>query len=144
MMRMTLRMMKMKTKSKLFRLPLSATLSSAALALALTGAAAPSVHAQVNIQNGPVNRGPIERIVTGKVVNKSDVAMPGVVVYLKNSKSNAVKTFITADDGTFRFGQLSQNEDYELWADSDGTRSKSKTISSFDSKNSFYFTLKIN
>jgi hypothetical protein len=94
-------------------------------------------------QNGPVNRGPIERVANGKVTNKSDVAISGAVVYLKDSKVLSVKTFITGPDGVFHFGQLGQNTDYELWAESNGTRSKSKTISSFDSKNSYYFSLKI-
>jgi hypothetical protein len=94
-------------------------------------------------QRDPVNRGPIERVADGKVVNKSDVPVVGAIVYLKDSKSLAVKTFITDDTGHFHFGQLGQNVDYELWAESYGSRSKSKGISSFDSKNSYNFTLKI-
>jgi hypothetical protein len=88
-------------------------------------------------------RGPIQRVIDGKVTNKSDAFIAGAVVYLKDSKSLAVKTYITDDAGLFHFGQLSQNTDYELWAESNGVRSKSKSISSFDSKNSYNFTLKI-
>ncbi len=94
-------------------------------------------------QGGPVNRGPIERVADGKVVNKADAPLGGAVVYLKDSKSLAVKTFIADDAGHFHFGQLGQNTDYELWAESNGVRSKSKAISSFDSKNAYNFTLKI-
>jgi hypothetical protein len=92
-------------------------------------------------QRGPVNRGPIQRVADGKVVNKSDVPIVGAVVYLKDSKS--VRTFITDDTGHFHFGQLGQNVDYEIWAENNGTRSKSKAISSFDSKNDYNFTLKV-
>jgi hypothetical protein len=92
-------------------------------------------------QRGPVNRGPIQRVADGKVVNKADVPIVGAVVYLKDSKS--VRTFITDDTGHFHFGQLGQNVDYEIWAENNGTRSKSKAISSFDSKNDYNFTLKV-
>ena len=88
-------------------------------------------------------RGPIERIVEGQVVNKAGANIGGAVVYLKDSRSNSVKTYIADDDGHFRFGNLSQSTDYQLWADSNGVRSKSREISSFDNENNFHFTLKI-
>ena len=88
-------------------------------------------------------RGPVERVVEGKVVDKSGDNIGGAVVYLKDSRSNAVKTYIADEDGRFRFGNLSQNTDYRLWADSNGIRSKAREISSFDNENNFHFTLKI-
>jgi Carboxypeptidase regulatory-like domain len=87
---------------------------------------------------------PQERIATGKVVNKDGDPIAGAVVYLKNSRSNAVKTYIADEDGQFRFGELSQDTDYELWGESNGVRSKSRQISSFDNENKFYFVFKIN
>jgi hypothetical protein len=86
-------------------------------------------------------RGPVQRIVEGKVVNNSDVPVKGAVVYLKEGRS--VKSFIANDQGGYRFGQLAQNTDYEIWAEQDGKKSDVKTISSFDSKNHFYIDLKI-
>jgi hypothetical protein len=119
-------------------------LSAFAIFLALPSAASFSpAAAQVNQQNGPVNRGPIERIAEGKVVDKTGAAIGGAVVYLKDSRTNAVKTYIADDSGHYRFGNLSQNTDYELWAESSGVRSKSKAISSFNSDNHFYFALKV-
>jgi len=86
---------------------------------------------------------PRERIVEGKVVNKDGGPIGGAVVYLKNSRSSGVKTYIADQDGHFRFGELSQDTDYELWAESNTVRSKSRQISSFDNENKFYFVLKV-
>jgi hypothetical protein len=88
-------------------------------------------------------RGPIQRVVEGKVVDKQDAVVNGAVVYLKDDHTLAVKSYITDDKGAYRFGQLAQNTDYELWAESNGKKSPVKNISSFDSKNQFYINLKI-
>lgn len=114
-----------------------------ALSLALLLVIAPAkASAQINVQNTRKSV-PIERIATGKVLNKSGSPIGGAVVYLKNTRTNSVKTYIADDDGQFRFGELSQDTDYEIWAESEGVRSKSRGISSFDSQNNFYFTLKV-
>ena len=114
-----------------------ATVAVAVLGVTIAGAGqvAPPVFAQ--------QRGPVQRIVQGKVQDKSDAPIKGAVVYLKDTRTLAVKSNITDDDGAYRFGQLAQNIDYEIWAESNGKKSATKTISSFDSKNQFYFNLKV-
>jgi Carboxypeptidase regulatory-like domain len=112
----------------------SLSLASIVGAIAI-GPGIAAVHAQ--------ERGPVRRTIEGKVHDSNDAPLKGAVVYLKDSRTLAVKSFISDDDGVFHFGQLSQNTDYELYAEFQGKRSKSKTISSFDNKNDFNFTLKI-
>lgn len=128
------RTMKMK-KSKAGQRRAAAALG---MALALGFTSVPltaAAHAQ--------QRGAVRRTVEGKVKGKNDAPLKGAVVYLKDSRSLAVKSFISDDDGQFHFGQLSQNTDYEIYAEFEGKRSKVKKISSFDSKNDFNFTLTI-
>jgi hypothetical protein len=102
---------------------------------AITGICLTPVQAQ--------QRGPVQRVVSGKVMDKSDAGLKGIIVYLKDTHSLAVKSSITDETGAYRFGQLSSNTDYELWAESGGKKSNTKTISSFDSKNQFFINLKI-
>jgi hypothetical protein len=88
-------------------------------------------------------RAPAQRVVQGKVVDGANAPIKGAVVYLKDSRTLAVKSYFSDDEGNYRFGQLSQNTDYEIWAESNGKKSAVKTISSFDSKNQFNINLKI-
>jgi hypothetical protein len=83
------------------------------------------------------------RVVQGLVQNSSDQPQANAVVYLQDQKSQEVRTFITEADGHYRFGQLSSDVDYQLWAEFKGHKSKTKSISSFDSKKQLNFDLKI-
>lgn len=83
------------------------------------------------------------RTVQGKVVDKAGAGLKGATVYLKDSHTLAVKSYIATDDGNYRFGQLAPNADYEVWAESGGKKSGSKNISSFDTRKEFDITLKI-
>ena len=83
------------------------------------------------------------RVVQGKVIDADDKPQPNAIVYLQNQKTQEVKTYITTADGSYRFGQLSTDMDYQVWAKYQKAKSKTKSISSFDSKKQFTFILKL-
>jgi hypothetical protein len=83
------------------------------------------------------------RVAQGIVLGSDDQPQANAVVYLQNQKTQEVRTYITEADGHYRFGQLSSDADYQLWAEYKGRKSKTRTISSFDSKKEFNFNLKI-
>jgi hypothetical protein len=89
------------------------------------------------------NLGQAVRVVQGIVRDSGDQPQANAVVYLQDQKSLGVRTYITEADGRYRFGQLSSEVDYQLWAEYKGHKSKTRSISSFDSKKEFTFDLKI-
>lgn len=83
------------------------------------------------------------RGVSGRVLNAEGLPLEKAVVYLKDTKSLAIRSYITQEDGTFRFNALSPNVDYEIYADYEGARSQVKTLGAFDERAQPQFTLKI-
>ena len=85
---------------------------------------------------------PAARTVDG-TVTAGGTPVKGAVVHLKDTRSLSQKSYITAEDGTYRFAQLSGTTDYEVWAEANGKKSSVKSISSFDTKNAFSIALKM-
>ena len=70
----------------------------------------------------------------GKVLGSSDAPLSGAIVYLQDSKTNSIRTFISTNDGSYRFGQLSPDTDYTVWAKYKDDKSATKPVSSYDSR----------
>ncbi len=102
------------------------------LAPATTLVLPPAAHAQAAV-----------RSLTGTVTDKSGNKAAGAVVHLKDTHSLSQRSYITTDDGAFRFAQLSSNTDYEVWATLDDKKTPSKSISSFDNKKEVDVALKL-
>ncbi len=83
------------------------------------------------------------RNLTGTIFDKADHTVAGAIVYLKNTRSLAVATFIAEQDGSYRFNNLSPNVDYEVRAESNGRKSPVKTLSSFDTRKQAHINLKL-
>jgi len=78
------------------------------------------------------------RTVRGVVADKSsEDPVPSAVVFLRNTRTNAVRSYIANEEGEYRFSGLDPNVDYEIHAEKDGAKSATRTISSFDSKKVF-------
>jgi hypothetical protein len=84
------------------------------------------------------------RSVSGEVTSPDDTPVNGAVVQLKNTKTLQIRSFITQDNGTYRFNGLNTDIDYELRAEFNGMSSSTKTLSSFDDRKAATINLKLN
>jgi protocatechuate 3,4-dioxygenase beta subunit len=83
------------------------------------------------------------KVLHGSVIDKGENPVPSAVIYLKNVKSQAVKTYIADESGNYRFSGLDPNVDYEIHAEHDDMTSSTRTVSSFDSRRDIEVTLKL-
>ena len=88
-------------------------------------------------------QGPQLRTVHGEVMDKSESPVVSAIVFLKNARTNAVRSYITDDQGNYRFSGLDPNVDYEIFAEKDANKSATRTVSSFDNKKDIVINLKI-
>jgi hypothetical protein len=84
-----------------------------------------------------------QRVVTGKVVDASSAPVAGATVFLRDLKTKLIRSYTSAADGKFRFTQVNMAEDHELWAEKDGKKSATKTVSSWDTRKEFDCELKL-
>src|ERR1700740_263058 len=85
-------------------------------------------------QFGHKPKGDNTRLLMGKVLDRADNPLPNAVVYLTNSRTRAVKTYIVSGDGSYRFPALQPSIDYEVYAQYQGHKSETKTLSQFDDR----------
>jgi protocatechuate 3,4-dioxygenase beta subunit len=83
------------------------------------------------------------RTVHGIVTDKSEAPVSSAVVFLKNTRSNVVRSYISDDAGNYRFSGLDPNADYEIHAEKDGATSSTRSVTSFDSKKDLVVNLKV-
>jgi hypothetical protein len=83
------------------------------------------------------------RSVQGVVTDVADAPVEGAVVQLKDTKSLQIRSFITKQNGTYYFHNLSPDIDYELKAEHQGASSDLRRLSSFDSRKKAVMNLKL-
>src|SRR5579859_5890091 len=79
----------------------------------------------------------------GKVYGNGDAPLSGAIVYLQNSRTNDIKSYITEKDGAYHFAGLAADTDYTVWAAFKGKKSSTKTVSSFDTRKQVFIDLHI-
>lgn len=85
----------------------------------------------------------VGRLLFGKVLDPQDNPLPDAVVYVTDTRTRAVKTYIVGSDGSYRFPALSASVDYEVYAQYKGHRSDTKSVSQFDDRSQVNMNLKI-
>jgi Carboxypeptidase regulatory-like domain len=108
-----------------------------ALAMALGSAVAVTAAAQYQPAQTEL------RTVHGVVVDKNENPVASSIVYLLNTKTQAVKTYIADSAGSYRFSGLGPNVDYEVHAEHGDLMSATRTVSSFDSRRDIEIVLKL-
>ena len=83
------------------------------------------------------------RTVHGVVLDKSENLVSESVVFLKNTRTNVVRSSYTDTTGKYRFSGLDPNADYEIHAEKADIKSATHTVSSFDSRKDITLNLKI-
>ena len=85
----------------------------------------------------------VGRLLYGKVLDAHDNPLKDAVVYVTNTRTRAIKTYIVGADGTYRFPALSTAVDYEVYAQYNGRKSDTKSVSQFDDRPQVYLDLKV-
>lgn len=83
------------------------------------------------------------RMLVGKVLDRQDNPVVDAVVYLSDTRTHSVKTYIVSTDGAYHFPELSPNVDYEVYAQYKGEKSDTKTVSQFDDRKQVNIVLRI-
>lgn len=84
-----------------------------------------------------------QRNVAGLVLDANSSPAQGATVFLKNQKTKSIRSYTSSSNGSFRFAQVSMTDDYDLWAEKDGKKSPTKTVSSWDARKDFETELKL-
>jgi hypothetical protein len=84
-----------------------------------------------------------QRTVSGTVLDADSKPALNATVFLKNQKTKAIRSFSTTADGHYHFAQIDMSVDYDLWAEKDGKKSATKTVSSWDARKEFVTELKL-
>jgi hypothetical protein len=84
-----------------------------------------------------------QRTVSGTVQDADGKPVEGSTVFLKSEKTKGIRSYISTANGHFHFAQVDMSTDFDLWAEKDGKKSATKTVSSWDDRKEFVSDLKL-
>jgi hypothetical protein len=82
------------------------------------------------------------RTVSGTVLSAASQPVVGATVFLKNTKTKTIRSFDSLANGHFHFAQVDMSIDFDLWAEKNGKKTETKTVSSWDARKDFITELK--
>jgi hypothetical protein len=74
------------------------------------------------------------RTVSGAVLDASSKPVVGATVFLKNEKTKAIRSYSSTAMGHFHFAQVDMSVDFDLWAEKEGNKRATKSVSSWDDR----------
>ncbi|HUY82244.1 MAG TPA: carboxypeptidase-like regulatory domain-containing protein [Acidobacteriaceae bacterium] len=83
------------------------------------------------------------RTLSGTVYGSNNAPISGAIVYLQDSKTNGIRSFFSTSNGSYRFGPLSSDTDYHVWAKYKNRKSSTRTVSSYDTRTTIVIDLNI-
>lgn len=83
------------------------------------------------------------RTVHGQVVDKQGNQIKGGVVYLRSLATQVVRSYISDDEGQYRFSGLDPNADYEIHAETPDQTSATRKISRYDDRKDIVLILRV-
>jgi hypothetical protein len=84
-----------------------------------------------------------QRTVSGAVLDAGEQPVVGATVFLRNPKTKAIRSYISTTNGHYYFAQVDMSVDFDLWAEKNGKKSATKTVSSWDDRKEFVSDLKL-
>ena len=84
-----------------------------------------------------------QRVVIGSVIDPESAPVSGATVFLRNTKTKSIRSYTSGKDGRFRFAQVNKAEDFDIWAEKEGKKSATKTVSSWDTRKEVECELKL-
>ncbi len=85
----------------------------------------------------------VTRSILGTVFDPEGKPVKGAIVQLKDLKTLRVRSFISLDDGSYRFHGLSMDNEYELQARHQSLESDKRRVTVFDSRRQVIIDLKL-
>lgn len=115
------------------------TVRRALLPLLLATAMAAILPALLAAQAPPAG----SRVLRGQVLDEHEKAVATAIVHLKNLTSDDELSVVTDKEGRYQFNDLDSKVDYEVYAEWHGQKSKTRSISQFDTRKRIFINLRL-
>lgn len=75
-----------------------------------------------------------KRVVRGQVLDRDSKAVATAIVHLKNTTTKKQFSVATDKEGRYQFNDVDMKADYELYAEWQGQKSRTRKVSQFDTR----------